>query len=98
MNKNEIIAHLENVIDTAETCRNAYFWTPGGTASSRRRNESRRNIPAVEFEIGKDTWEIGYSYSESCSNVYASGAYYRNGKKTTLTAVRNLLKKLEVAA
>lgn len=90
----EYLAHCENVIEMAERCRNAYFWSPSGNARGRRANEDRNNIPKETFEYNGVEWEIGYSYEESCKNVYAKGLYCKDGKRTTLTAVRGLVKRL----
>ena len=90
-----IIAHLNAVIAQADRCKKAYYWTPGKNASARRYNEEQNNIAPLTIEdVNGDTWTVGYTYRETCSNVYASGHYYRNGQKTTLTAVKNLLKRL----
>jgi len=96
MHTEKLKTFIANVVDTAEVCKNTYFWKPGANASSRRRNEQCYSIEPVSFEFAGDTWTLGFEYSESCSNVYASGHYYCNDKKTTLTAVKNLLKKVEL--
>jgi len=92
---NTTIEHISRVIATAERCKNAYHWTPSQSAGGRRSNEARNTIAPVTIAAGHDTWVIGFDYRETCRNVYASGHYYRNGKKTTLTAVKNLLKRMQ---
>ena len=93
----ETVAAVAAIVSEAEICKNAYFWSPGGSASTRRWNESRHCQPRVEWTEGGHTYAAAYHYRETCSCVYASGEYYRDGVKTTLTAVRNSLKRMQSA-
>jgi hypothetical protein len=93
-----ILSHTRDISQKAYYCKNVYHWTPGGTASSRRYKEALHTIEPQIFIYDGAIWELGFSYRESCSHVYAKGEYFRNGKKTTLTAVNHLLKKLEAEA
>jgi len=76
---------------------NTYFWSPGGSASSRRSNEKRRNgevahfIAANQGDLNAAGIEIDFSYSESCRNVYKTCKITRNGKRSNITAVRKAL-------
>lgn len=76
---------------------NTYFWTPAGSASSRRSVEKRRNNEVAQFiEANQEALnaagiEINFSYSESCKNVYKSCKITRNGKRSNITAVRKAL-------
>lgn len=97
MTNSEIISALRDLVDLAESMRNAYFFTPPCNASGRRSYEARHSVPEITWTDGKDTFSASFTTSCSCANVYASGCYTRNGKKTTLTAVRNSLKRLEAA-
>ena len=98
MSKTDIIAAIRKVIESAEEMKNAYFFTPPGNASGRRSYEKKHSAPRVDWIDGKDEYSAEFSVSCSCSYVYASGIYTRNGKKTTLTAIRNSLKRLEANA
>lgn len=98
MTKSEIIAAVRAVVESAEKMKNAYFFSPPGSAGSRRSYEKRYSAPRVEWKDGKDEFSAEFTVSCSCSYVYAYGLYTRNGKKTTLTAVRNSLKRLEANA
>lgn len=42
-----------------------------------------------------NTYTARFVYEESYNNVYAYGVYTRNGKKTTLKAIKNSLKRME---
>ena len=94
----EVISKVREIVEEAETCRNAYFWTPGSSAGSRRWNEKKHSKPCVEWQENGHSYSAEYCYEESCRNVYAWGVYYRDGKKTTLTAIRNSLKRMEAEA
>lgn len=98
MSKTEIIAAIRAVIDSAEEMKNAYFFSPPGNASGRRSYEKRHSAPRVEWTDGKDEYSAEFTVSCSCANIYARGDYYKNGKKTNLTAIRNSLKRLEANA
>ena len=99
MPKTSVLNSLEAIIETAEKCRNAYFWSAPSSASARRYMERENSIPEITWRDGKDTYTAEYVVSCSCHNVYAKGIYTRNGNKTTLTAIKNsynrMLKKEE---
>ena len=91
----ETIKSIESIINEAEVMRNCIFFTSPGSASGRRSYERKHSHPLVTWQDGKDIFTAEYTVSCSCRNVYASGEYTRNGKKTTLTAVKNSLKRLK---
>ena len=97
MKNQEIIAAVRAVVDCAERMKNAYFFSPPGSAGGRRSYERKNSAPRVEWTDGKNTFSAEFITSCSCSYVYAYGIYTRNGKKTTLTAIRNSLARLENA-
>lgn len=89
------IAAISAIIAEAETMKNAYFFTPPTSASGRRSYEKYHSHELVEWEEGGHSYSAQYTVDCSCKNVYASGSYTKDGKKTTLTAIRNSLKRLE---
>ena len=91
----EKIIAIRGLIETAERFRNAYFWTPPCSASSRRWYEEKNTVPLITWEEGGHAYTAEYIVSCSCRNVYARGEYTRDGEKTTLTAIRNSLKRME---
>lgn len=93
----ETVAAVAEIIAQAETCKSAYFWTPAGTAASRRWHEEQHNRDRVEWTEGGHTYAAAYHYRESCHHCYASGEYCRDGSVTTLTAIRNSLRRMEAA-
>lgn len=94
---NATIAKIQAVVDCADEMRSAYFWAPPATASSRRWYEEQHSADLVEWEEGGRRYSAEFVTSCSCRNIYARGYYYRDGAKTTLTAVKNSLKRLEAA-
>lgn len=91
----EIISNINRIIATAEGFKNAYFWSPPGSASGRRSYERKHSIPEVSWNDGKHKYTARYDVTCSCHNIYAKGTYTRDGNKTTLTAIKNSLKRLE---
>ncbi len=91
------IAELQEIIDIAEKCKNAYFWSPEGCAGGRRAKEKQYSRE-IEWTEGGHEWTARTSMEQSCKNVYFRTEYTRDGKKTNLTAVRNSLKRMIVEA
>ena len=85
---------ISAIISEAEAMRNAYFWSSPGSAGARRSYEHQHSHPAVEWQDGQDNYTAEYTVSCSCNNIYAYGTYTKNGKKTTLTAIKNSYKRL----
>ena len=92
--KNTISA-IAAIIAEADRMRNAYFFQPPMNAAGRRSYEKYHSHDLVEWEEGGHSYSAQYTVDCSCKNVYASGQYTKDGKKTTLTAIRNSLKRLE---
>ena len=90
----DTISAIAKIIDQAEKFKNAYFWSAPGCAGLRRSYEKSNTIPAVEWSEGGHTYSAAYKVTCSCKNVYACGEYYRDGKRTTLTAIKNSHKRL----
>ena len=89
-----IVNQIENLIATAEKFRNSYFWNPPSSAGGRRSYEKYHSIPEFCWQEGGHEYTASYTVSCSCRNIYASGSYTKDGKKTTLTAIKNSLKRL----
>ena len=90
----EIIATVREIISTAEMMRNAWFFTPPTSASARRAYERKHSHDVIMWQDGKHTYSAAYECICSCKNVYARGLYTKDGKPTTLTAIRNSLNRL----
>lgn len=98
MTRQEAINKIQNIINTAERFRTSYFWGRQGNAASRRAYEKKNSIEEFEWTDGKDVYTAAYSVECSCNHVYAKGHYTKNGKKTTLTAIKNSLVRLQAQA
>lgn len=92
-----MINKIRNLVNLAEEFRGAYFFTPPCTAGARRSYEKRHTVPEFSWEEGGNTYTAEFIVDCSCKNVYAHGNYTKNGNKTTLTAIKNSLKRLEAA-
>ena len=93
--KTFVIQAVQSIIDEAEKMRNAYFFSAPQCAGMRRSYEKYHSHDKVTWTDGKDIFTAEYSVRCSCKNVYASGEYTKNGNKTTLTAIKNSLKRLQ---
>lgn len=82
--KRDAICAIAEMIETAEKFRASYFWTPPGNASERR-----NSIEPFAWEEGGHVYTAEFRVDCSCKNVYARGEYTRDGKRTTLTAIKN---------
>jgi hypothetical protein len=89
------IAYIADVVAVAEKMSNAYFFRSPGNAGGRRSYEKYYSRPAVEWREGGHSYSAAFDVSCSCKNVYARGYYYRDGVKTTLTAIKKSLERLE---
>lgn len=89
-----LIASMENLIDTAERFRSAYFWAPPQHASERRSYERKNSIPQIAWTENGHNYTAGFTVYCSCQNVYAKGSYTRDGNKTTLTAIKNSYRRM----
>ena len=83
------------IIQEAENMKNAYFFNPPTSASARRSYEKKHSHDEITWIDGKDTYTAAFYVSCSCKNVYAHGSYTKNGKKTTLTAIKNSYKRMK---
>lgn len=88
------IAAIAAIIDMAEAMKNAYFFSSPSNARARRDYEEKHSIGKVEWDEGGRHYTAEYTTTCSCSNVYAKGSYTRDGKPTTLTAIRNSYRRL----
>ena len=91
----EITAKIEAIINEAESMKNCYFWNSPTTASARRSYEKKLTHEEINWTDGKDTYTAEFVVTCSCKNIYAHGHYTKNGNKTTLTAIKNSLKRLQ---
>lgn len=84
---------------------NTYFWASASNASSRRRNEEKRQKEVFDFflSLGMNTTQNGdtvvgekdgiiavFSYSESCKNVYKTFTVTKNGKRSNISALKKI--------
>lgn len=93
----KIIEQIKNLIETSEKLSGAYFWTSPTSAGARRSMEKRYSIPEFRWHENGNEYSAEFTVTCSCSNVYVRGAYKKNGKKTTLTAIKNSYKRLIAA-
>ena len=88
------IKYIADIIEKAEDFRNSYFWEPPAVANARRSYEKYHSRPEIEWTEGGHTYTAEFTVECSCRNIYAKGYYTKDGKKTTLTAIKNSYKRL----
>ena len=91
---NEIIKSIKNLIDTADKCKNAYFWKSDSSAGGRRSTEKKYSVPEIKWTEGGHEYTAEYVVNCSCAHVYAYGKYTKDGEKTTLLAIKNSFKRM----
>ena len=93
----ETITALASLIDDAETLRSCYFWHAPTSASQRRASERRYTHDEIAWTEGGHDYTAALYVRVSCRNWYARPEYTRDGRKTTLTAIRNSLTRMRNA-
>lgn len=91
----ETINAVRAIVKEAEAMRNAYFFRSPQSAGMRRSYEKYHSHDEVRWTEGGHEFSAEFRVSCSCANVYAYGVYTRDGNKTTLTAIKNSLKRME---
>lgn len=86
---------IEAIIEEAYRMRNVIFFSSPYTASERRSYEKRHSHDKVTWEEGGHKYTAEFNVHCSARNVYARGYYTRDGERTTLTAIKNSLKRLK---
>jgi len=93
----DLLSKLKKTIECAEKYKNTFYWHPDTSADGRRRKEKKfaENYQDYEFEYQGNKFEVKYSYSETSGHVYFSLGVYKNGKKSNITSIKNIVKKIE---
>lgn len=88
----QLRAMLNEIISTNEKYKNCYFWSAKGTTASQRRN--REFDYERDFEFGGHKYHVQQSLSISCANYYYSLRVEKDGRKTNITPLKTILRKL----
>lgn len=84
---------LYEIVNDHEKYRNAFFWTPRGSAAQRRAAEFTRHLKWME---GGHDYEVTQSYTESLKNCYYSLEIRCNGIKRDIRILKKLIKAREM--
>lgn len=98
MTTTETINAVRSIVKQVEKFKGCYFWQPEKLAGVRRSMEKRESRDTVEWTEGGHTYTARFDVECYCSHTEAKGTYTKDGKKTTLVAIRNSLKRMEVNA
>lgn len=82
------IRSIQEVIDMADTMKNAYLWDNNHNAQERAYYDDKHSTPKVCWEEGGHTFSAWFSTHSSRHNVYAKGYYFKDNVKTNLRAIR----------
>ena len=86
---------IEAFIQLYESMKGSYFWNPPGNASSRRAYENKRTFEKTCIEFAGDRYEFEADCTCSCKNIYFKKEIFKNGRKTTILTLKNVLKKID---
>lgn len=96
MSNQEIINKLHDLLFRVDKFKNCYFWSSdNGNAKQRESYCHYWNIPTFSFYESGNLYTVKFTVEQSRHNTYVKTLYTRNNKKTTLTAIKNALKRLE---
>lgn len=94
-NNKELLDAIQAIVSLAEKMKYSYFFSPPGNSRARRNYAAVRTAEKVEWTEGGNAYTARFVTSCSASHVYAHGIYTRNGKRKTLTAIRNSLRRMQ---
>ena len=105
LDTNTVVDTLQHATDAFNRVKSAFFWTPGGTAESRRRQEEELSHHAVlrfrmftqltrKVRVDEYLVRIHLEVHMSCKNVYVTRNTFINDKATNLTAIKGLMNRL----
>ena len=92
---NETVAQLERLISVADKYAHCWFWKPACNAAGRRQEERNNTVDYFTWEDDGHVYSGEFDVTCSCKNIYAKGRYTKDGKKTTLLAVKNSYKRIK---
>ena len=93
MERNTLVK-IGMLLATAERMKSSFYWKPPTGAAMRRCYEKTNSIPTIVWKESGHVYTAEYKTICSCAHVYAKGIYTKDGKKTTLLAIRNSYKRL----
>ena len=87
---NEDLTQIQRALDNHDKLKNSYFWTTGGSASSRRNDEKRYNF-GIKIEHQGDVYTYNSNVRISTKNFYYTGTFRKNGTKGDVRIFKKLL-------
>lgn len=93
MNNMEIVSLISSIIANHEMFKSSIKRSPR-TYAERRAFEQRYRIPERSFRYNGHDYTVEYIVDCSGYCIYAKGYYYKDGERTTLTAIKNIHKQL----
>jgi hypothetical protein len=85
---NEIKNQINKMMDNHDKYKNCYFWKNTGNAANRRRQEFSDELI---FTLNDVEYKWVQDLSISCRNFYWTSSIYKNGKKSNIKIIQNLI-------
>lgn len=84
---------ISEFVQLSEKMTKSYFWNPPYSASRRRSYENQNSFTEATISFAGDEFRFSATCTCSCKNIYFKKEIFKNGKKTNLTSLKNVLKK-----
>ena len=84
----KIKSRIKNIIGDHDRYKSCYFWSNTGNAANRRRQEFTTSL---KFNLNEIEYDICQDLSISCKNFYYSCDIQKNGKKSNIKSLKNLV-------
>ena len=94
MTRTQTLRSIEILLDMADRLKNAYLWTPPSSAAGRRDYEKKHTIAPITWEEGGRNYSAELVVNCSCSHIYVTKNYYRDGEKVNVKAIKNSYKRM----
>ena len=88
----QLRAIIDEIVNTNEKYKSCYFWSARGTTASQRRREEFDE--KYDFVYAGHEYHVQQSLSISCADYYYSLRVEKDGRKTNITPLNTILRKL----
>lgn len=89
------VAEVEHLVERAEYVKYAWFWDGGNGNRSQRESRGEYLSAYAEWEEGGHKYTADLTVTQSRANTFVYRDYYKDGKKTNLTAIKNSLMRMQ---
>lgn len=90
----QILSLICIIIGNHEKFKKACFMKGFDTYKERKAFNEKYTVPYTEFDYNGHRYSVQYDVKAYNTGIYVKGTYTKDGKKTTLTAIKNIYKQL----